>query len=82
MTRRLHRAPFAVASDGTLLVNLAEFDGPLEPRAVLQRALKYGDRVFIGVPLSATEVARVIEAAHDGLVEASAGIAGARQKRR
>src|SRR5690606_24417294 len=80
--RRVHRAPFSLASDGTLLVNAAEFDGSLAPRALLQHALKHSDRVFIGIPVSATEEAAVIDAAHDGLVEASARIAGQRQKRR
>jgi len=80
MSRRLHRAPFALASDGTVLVNLSEFDGPRSPEAFLKRALAEKGAVFVGVQVTPAELGRVLDRVGDSYTEAAAYLAGARQK--
>ena len=81
MTRRVHRAPLALASNGTVLLNLAEFDGARSPAALLKRALAQEGAVFIGVRLSGAEVQRVLARLDDNYAEAAAYLAGGRQRK-
>lgn len=74
--------PFALASDGTLLLGMTHTDGSLEPEALLKRALENGGRVFIGVELDGDEKGYVRTFVHDGFCEAAATVAGARAKSR
>jgi len=80
MSRRTHRAPLALASDGTVLVNLAEFDGPRSLEAFLEKAMVQKGAVFVGVQLTPAELRRVLSRVGDGCTEAAAYVAGARQK--
>ena len=81
MSRRVHRAPLALYSDGSLLLNLAEFDGARSPAALLERALEQEGAVFIGVQLSSAEVQRVLARLDDSYAEAAAYLAGGRQRK-
>jgi hypothetical protein len=76
---KLHKAPFAVTSDGTVLVNVGEFDGveTVEDAVTLTK----GAQVFIGVPLTGTEVRRLLEQLGHGHREAAAHLIGARPRR-
>ena len=80
MSRKTQRAPFALASDGTVLVNLGEFDGPRSLEAFLEKAVEQKGRVFVGVQLTPAEVRRVLARLDDGCQEAAAYLAGGRQK--
>jgi len=82
MSRKIHRAPFALASDGTVLVNLTEFDGPRALDSFLRKAMAQKGAVFVGVQMAPAEVRRVLARLDDGSQEAAAYVAGGRQKRR
>ena len=79
---RVHYAPLALASDGSVLVNLAHFDGPHSTSALLALALKQPGAVFIGVVLTNDEVADVVARVSHGHAEAVAYVVGARQRKR
>lgn len=82
MSRRLHRAPFALASDGTVLVNVAEFDGVNDLAAALRRAGTEGGAVFVGVPAKPDEMADAVRHLGHGFREAAhVVIVGPRQRR-
>ena len=82
MSRRIHRAPLALASDGTVVLNMSEFDGPRSLEAFLEQAMAQKGRVFVGVQMAPAEVRRVLARLDDGSQEAAAYVAGGRQKRR
>jgi hypothetical protein len=82
MSRQIHRAPLALASDGTVLVNLAEFDGPRSLGAFLEKAMAQKGAVFVGVQMTPAEVRRVLSDVSDNYKEAAAYVAGRRQKRK
>src|SRR5208337_4362603 len=54
---KVSEAPMAVASDGSLLLNVAMTDGPLDAKKLVERALAQGSPVFIGVVATRSEVA-------------------------
>ena len=60
-SRRIHRAPFALAAKGTVLVNLAEFDGLRSLEAFLDNALTEKGAVFIGVEITLAEAREVLD---------------------
>ena len=64
----------------SVLVNLAEFDGPRSPEAFFKRALREKGAVFIGVRVAPVELRRALDRATDSYTEAAAHLAGARQK--
>jgi len=72
-------APFALSSDGTLLLNAATLDGPLTPAALLKRALRGPGRVFVGIELTRAEAATVVRRTQCVTGEIAAYAAGARQ---
>jgi hypothetical protein len=74
---KLHKAPFAVTSDGTVIVNVAEFDGVETVEDAVAMAKEA--QVFIGVPLTKAEVRRVLAQVGHGHREAAARIAGRRR---
>jgi hypothetical protein len=80
--RSISLAPFALSSDGRVVVNTAALDGPITPKALLERALREPGRLFVGVELSSVEVAAVMSRAREVLDEAAAYAAGARRRRR
>lgn len=81
MSRRVHPAPLALTSDGTVLVNVAVFDGRRDLAALVRKARATRGRAFIGVEVDGREVAVVLECASHAHAEAVAGIVGKRQRR-
>lgn len=82
MSRRIHLAPVALTSDGSVIVNVAGFDVTRNPEALVELAKNERGRLFIGVELGREEVEGLLRHSQDGLVEGSARIIGGRQKRR
>lgn len=79
--RGAHRAAVAAASDGSVLINVAQLL-PDEVHAQLSRAVG-ATSLFIGVPLNEKDAAQVVGRLDDAAAEASAWLLGNRpQKRR
>ena len=74
---RIPRAPFALTSEGTLLLNLASELSPAE----LERLLHDPD-VFVGLPLSAAEAKSLMTRIGDAGAETAALILGGRRKKK
>jgi len=81
MSRAIHQAAFAVASDGTLLMNVAHVDRRLSPNQMLQWALGQPGKVFVGVQMSPAEAKRVLGWCKDINSEAVAFVVGPRERR-
>ena len=81
MSRRIHRAPFALASDGTVLLNIAEFDGVHSLESLLEQARAQPGPVFVGTPITTQESRELLARIGHGCREAGACIVGARQNR-
>jgi len=81
MRKRIHLAPFALTSDGHLILNAAALDGQILPDALLERALQQRGRLFVGIELSAVEVSAAMKRTRDGIFETAAYAVGARQRR-
>jgi len=81
MSRAIHQSAFAVASDGTLLINVAHVDRRLSPSQLLQWALGQPGKVFVGVQMSPAEAKRVIAWCNDIHTESIAYVVGARERR-
>jgi hypothetical protein len=81
MSRAIHQAAFAVASDGTLLMNVAHVDRQFTPSQMLQWALGQPGKVFVGVQMSPAEAKRVLGWCNDIHTESIAYIVGARERR-
>jgi hypothetical protein len=81
MSRTIDRAPFALTSEGNLLLNVATFDAK-KLEALFELAARERGAVFVGVVLGRAERdfldPRTGDAAHD----AAAWIVGARLRRR
>lgn len=75
----LHQATFALASDGTVLVNTQEFDGVMDLESALACARREGGPVFVGIALTKTEAESLLPDIADALSESAAYIVGARQ---
>jgi len=74
-------APMAVASDGTLLLNIAITDGATDPRQLLERALAPATPVFVAVVATAGEVAVTSRWMDDATVEVVGAIWDGRGRR-
>jgi hypothetical protein len=70
--------PFAVASDGTVYINVTRFEGPVAADLLLHRANLEPGALFVGVALSNEEVKALLDAVGRAASEASAHICGAR----
>jgi len=82
MSTKLSLAPFALTSHGRLLLNLAGFDVPPDPRAVIELGLSEPGRIFVGIELAPLEIASARERLSHGFEEAAAFAAGRRQRLR
>jgi hypothetical protein len=78
---RWHDAPFAMAGDGIVLLNVAEFDDAKTLEAQLAIARRQRSRVFIGVEVTPAELVHSRELLHDALREGAVYLAGMRQAR-
>jgi hypothetical protein len=80
-TKKPHAAALALASDGTLLLNVAGETGDDDLDELLERAKASSDSVFVGIPLSAAEARRVAQRLEHSGAEAAAVLFAARKKR-
>ncbi len=81
VSRRINIDPLAVTSAGTVLVNVAHFDGPRRVDALVARAIRELGRMFVGVELSRAEVRLLYEHLGHGQREATARLVGLRRGR-
>ena len=65
---RIYDAPMAVASDGTILINVAHVEDERDVAKLVERAAAEG-HVFIGVGLTARECSRIKKPIDDALAE-------------
>ncbi len=82
MSRRILAAPFAIATDGTILINVAMFDVPRVIDAVMAVAQREHGALFVGLALTTTEIAAARETLRHALREAAAVVVGSREARR
>ena len=82
MSRRVHRAPLAVASDGTVLLNVTEFEGVKRPEELLKIALREEGRVLVGLELEPKEVKTILARLEHCTAEGAAVVVAARQRKR
>ena len=80
--RKPHAAALALASDGTLLLNLADATGEDDLEALIKLAKASSARVFVGIPLSAAEARRVAQRLEHSSSEAAALVAASRLKKK
>jgi hypothetical protein len=80
MSRVIDRAALAVTSEGEVLLNLARFDVPKKMEDIVRAALRQRGAVFIGVSLSAAEVARLLDEAAMVLPNVTGPLVGRRQR--
>jgi hypothetical protein len=79
---KVHPAAFAVAADGSIIINVAGYCEAEPPEKLLQRALDDGGTLFVGVRLHAFEVRELLGRLQDNTFEACGFILGARNRRR
>lgn len=77
---KIHPAPFALAADGTVLVNAALFDEVETPDEILERALAESGQLFVGIHLDEQDLALVSPRIAAACREASAFVIGRRQR--
>ena len=75
-------APMALASDGTVIANVAMSYGPDAPEKLLERARLEGRPIFVGIVLTPREEETAMKWMDNMAVEASGWIWGDRQRRR
>lgn len=81
MSRHAHLAPFALASDGDVLLNVAMFDAPKDFAALLRLAQTQSVRIFIGVALSGAELDFILSELRHAYRDGAAWLVGGRQRR-
>ncbi len=82
MSRRIHRAELALASDGTVLLNLTTLVDDSDVDALLEIAKEEKGRVFIGVELDNGEAATLLRRLQNGVGDGVGKTVGARRWRR
>lgn len=81
MSGRVHLAPFALASDGDVLLNVAMFDTPKELTNLLRLAQTQSVKVFVGVALSGSELDFILSELRHAYRDGAAWLVGGRQRR-
>jgi len=81
VTHRVHPAPFALASDGSVLVNLAMLGGSDRFAKLPHVEGQHEVEVFIGVRLAAGEQVQVLKSLENAADEAVARLFGQRRRR-
>ena len=74
-------APIAVASDGTVIVNITHLDDTADVTEAVQQLLAEGHQVFVGVVVPAALRRALLRDVNDGLADA-VGRLGPRLRRR
>lgn len=82
VSRRAHRAPFAITSDGEVLVNVAMFDVAKKLDVLLAAARRQDGDVFIGVALSPSEVTFALTELHHACRDTSSWVVGGRRRKK
>lgn len=80
--KKPHAAALALASDGTLLLNVAADVDSDDLETLIKRARASSQRVFVGVPLTAAEARRVAQRLEHSGAEAAALVLAARKKQK
>jgi hypothetical protein len=81
-TSRLHTAPLAVATNGTLLVNGRTFTTSEKIEAALEAAKEFGTDIFIGVALRESEARRLLLRMEDSFAEVASTVRSSRKARK
>ena len=81
MSRRLSLAPFAITSEGDLVLNVAKLSSTTKLEEVLRRAMEERGALYIGVILSRDETELVLGRLENAGEEAAAKIVGQRPVR-
>lgn len=76
---RTSRAPLAVASDGTVLVNALSWTTDNDLDAVIEAARKRGGTVFVGLVMPPRRVRQALSMLDDRCAEISARTVGAQR---
>jgi hypothetical protein len=76
--RRIHQAPIAVASDGSVLVNAARMAIRNDITDIISEARKQAGKIFIGVTLDTHEAKTLLRDVDDFAAEIAARIGGRR----
>ena len=79
MSRKIHKAPVAMTTEGVLVVNVAGF-GPTNIEGLLARALDDDAELFIGVVVDENERTVLLERLDNAAAEAVAKIYGKRKR--
>jgi len=82
MSRSLHRAPLALASDGSVLLNVGVFDIPKNVDRLIEFAMQERGAVFIAVAVSPAELDRLRAEIDDATLQSAFQLVGRRQARR
>ena len=81
MNKKITLAPFAVASDGTVYVNVAHFQGDIAVMKIIQQARRLDGVLFIGVAVTRQEKKMLALALDHAGTDAVARMVGARLRR-
>jgi hypothetical protein len=81
MSRKIHKAPVAVTTEGALVVNVAGF-GPTNIEGLITRALDDDAELFIGIVVAETEHDSLIARLDNAAAEAVALVYGKRMRTR
>lgn len=73
-TLEVHQAPLAIASDGTLLVNMHHWDGACDPQLLVDHAAELGGAVFIGIAVQPAEHRQALVQLDDAATSAAASL--------
>jgi hypothetical protein len=79
MSRKIHKAPVAVTTEGALVVNVAGF-GPTNIEGLVARALDDDAELFIGIVVDESERELLLERLDNAAAEAVAKICGQRKR--
>ena len=78
---RMHPVPFALGSDGRLILNLACGATPRSLASMLRAAESEGRVAFVGIVLDAAETRNVMHRLENASAEAASHISGRRVRR-
>lgn len=82
MSKKIHRAPLALATDGTVILNMAMLDVPKRVEKLIEAALAERGAIFIGVVLNRAELECLQDIVDDNALQAAFHLAGRRQATR